>query len=424
MVGRNELLLTLAKIHYLNLEWHIAKRIAFGTKGSISAFIIRIAILAITISIAVMIVAINLIAGFKKEISDKVFGFWGHIHISPLDANRSYENSASLTLSSGLIDSIKALPDVVAVQAYAEKAGILKKDETIEGIVLYGVGPDYKWDFFNKYLERGRPIALADSGKSGDILLSSYTAQRMALDTGQSVYAYMVKDGKPRPRKFTVSGIYKTGMQEFDEKYALIDINHIRYSNEWDPDQVGGYALNLKDEKKMDTLSAELYYGYLPTDINSSTMRESFPTIFEWINLQNLNQCIIIILLLLIAAINMITALLILILDRTSMIGILKTLGAANWSIRKIFLWNAAYIIISGILLGNAIGLVLSCIEWKFHLLSLPEDSYYLSYAPVYFNWPAIVLLNIGAFVFCLFSLLLPSWLVTRIEPVKAIRFE
>lgn len=371
-----------------------------------------------------MIVAINLISGFKKEISDKVFGFWGHIHLSHIDTNHSYENTDGLFLSPSLLDSIMAIQTIKNVQPYSEKAGILKKDETIEGIVLYGVDKKYDWDFFNRYMKKGKPLAIADSGKSTDILLSSYTAQRLSVDTGQAVFAYMVKNGQPKPRKFKVSGIYKTGMQEFDEKYAIIDMNHIRYSNEWSDSLVGGYSVTLHNSELMDTVSEQLYYNYLPPSINSTTMIENFPTIFEWINLQNLNQFIIIILLLIIAAINMITALLILILDRTKMIGILKTLGCANWSIRKIFLWNAAYILLAGLLIGNFIGLFLSFIEWKFKLISLPEDSYYLDYAPVFFNWPSIILLNICAFIFCLFALILPTFLVTKISPLKAIRFE
>ncbi len=407
----------------MNFPVFIARRISGVRKNSFSGLIIKIATIAVALSLAVMLLSTAFVNGFKKEITKKVFGFNGHIKIHSYDSNKSMEDQIPISRTMDAYDSIKELEDVAHIQVFANKIGVIKKDEIIEGIVLRGIGSDFNWDEFSNFVIEGQPFIVNDTARSNDILLSSYTAKRLKVKVGDDLIAYFVEN-RIRYRKFTVVGLYKTGLEDFDERFALIDIAQIQKLNGWEKDDVGGLMVSLNDIGKLTETNEEIYYKHLEHDIRSSTVKETNPGIFDWLELQGTNESIIMILMVIVAIINMITALLILILERTNMIGILKALGASNRNIRGIFLYKAARIIGFGMLFGNIVGLGLSALQYYFHFIKLPEESYYMSYAPVEFNLGIILLINLGTFIIALSALLIPSYLVSWINPVKAIRFD
>ena len=405
----------------MNLEYFVARRIAQSKGKSFSRFIVRLAIIAIALSLAVMIITTAIVTGFKKEISEKMFGFWGHIHINHLEANRSYQE-VPVNKQQNFYPSIDTLKEIRHIQVFAKKAGIIKTDTEMEGIVLKGIGSDFDWRFFERYLVAGSAFSLSDTSISKYILISQATASRLNFKVGDDVVVYFSQ--KPtRVRKFEVGGVYKTGLEEFDRMFALVDIGHIQKLNNWARNQVGGFEIFIHDVNQLDEIGDFIYYSVLDPSLYAQTIKEMQPAIFDWLGLQDINTQFILRLMVLVAAINMITALLILILERTNMIGILKALGAKSWSIRKIFLYNAAYIIGIGLFWGNVLGIGLCLIQQYFHLIKLPEASYYISVAPINLDMFFILGLNVGTLIICLLLLLLPSYLVTRINPIKAIRW-
>ena len=377
---------------------------------------------AVGLSVAVMIVTTAVVTGFQQEISRKIFGFWGHIHISRYDLNELYEDVNPIAAHEDLYRKLDSLPGVHHIQAVANKAGIAKTDTDIEGLMLKGVGEDFDWQFLNEFIAVGKPLTFADSTTSNDILISQTTANRLRLKVGDGLAVYFVQN-PPRVRKFTISGIYNTGLAEYDEKYALVDIRHIRKLNDWGDDQVGGFEVFLNDINDLDSLSEQVY-ATIDSDMTSRNMKEINPNIFEWIALQSMNERVILIIMISVAIINMITTLLILILERTNMVGIFKALGARNWTIQQVFLYNAAYIVCGGLLLGNTLGLLICILQQQFKFIRLPEESYYLNFAPIELNGWFILAINVGTLVICVVSLILPSYLITRISPIKAIRFK
>lgn len=407
----------------MNVAWFITRRIAFGKGRSFSGFIITIAVAAVALSVAVMLITTATVNGFQNQISRKIFGFWGHIHISKFDLNQSYEDIHPVSIYQSFYPALDTVPGIKHIQVYAHKAGIIKTDTEIEGIVLKGIGVDFDWTFFKEYLTEGNIISVSDTAKSNEILISQTTARRLKLKTGDKLAVYFVQD-PPLVRKFTISGIYKTGLEEYDEKYALIDIRHIQKLNKWENDEVGGFEVFLNRTEDLQYFSDLIYYQIAGQDLQSQNIREINPNIFEWLQLQDMNERVILALMTIVAIINMITALLILILERTNMIGILKALGATNWSIRRIFLYNAMYIVGWGLIIGNVLGLGICILQQRFGFITLPEESYYVSVAPIDLNPLTIVVLNVATMVICLFALVWPSYLVTAINPIKAIRFK
>lgn len=615
----------------MNIEFLIAKRVGTATKKSFSRSILRLAVIAIALSMVVMILATSIVAGFKNTISEKIFGFWGHIHItssatassyafetSPMNQTQDYypsidtigkvqyidetlDWSASAALNSGdpllwgavgcllLAFLLLFLPvfkkmgsgfargimafvltlgavillasihyqlvekDVVEetqggirhIQYYIHKEGIIKTKDQIEGIVLRGVGEDYDWEFLQQYIKQGEVLNPSSEKAQQSILISETTAQRLQLELEDQFLIYFVKDGNSLGRKFKVKGIYKTGLEEYDRRFALVDVRTLQQLNNWRPfknygdnlelpeeavtlrgltaatapDQqfwqyvqdnlLAGELLNLEQPQLQEALIPHQYARFtgvsvgdtirlsyldnqedpytfeylvkgiyqgpdmltieqlilvhwesinrmnevLPPQISgfeifvdniedldplgdyvnyvalrqvdqyANTIKELETNIFDWLSLTDMNERVILLLMILVSIINMTTSLMILILERTNMIGILKALGAANWSIRKIFLYNAAYIIGYGLFWGNVIGLTLCWLQAQFGIVKLPEDLYYVAVAPVEINWVTIFLLNVGTLVITLTVLLLPSWLVSKIDPVKAIRF-
>lgn len=612
----------------LNLEFFIASRVGRAAKKSFSRAILRLAVIAIALSMVVMIIATSIVAGFKQTISEKVFGFWGHIHVtsshspssyafegSPMSQDQAYYPAIdTIEQISYQVEKVPLLPSIwqniqspfsivallllvlmgwlctkVAqeyikkgwrrllivgslagaltlavmqpytltpvlveqqtkggirhIQSYASKEGIIKTKNQIEGIILRGVGADYDWKFLEQYIQEGNTLSTNSTDAKNGILISSTTARRLELKLDDTFVIYFVQGGNSLARKFRVQGIYKTGLEEYDKRFAMVDIRKIQQLNNWRPFKNYGTELYLPEERvhllgltpatgnnwamvadrmqagktfdlndtasRQTVISSRVAYvhnvgvgdtlslRYQDTDgspyvfryqvsgiynppveaeilqkaifVNwhsidalnqalskqisgfeifvdnlddldpfgeytnfvvlvdqeqyASTIRELEPNIFDWLNLTDTNEKVILLFMILVSIINMTTSLMILILERTNMIGILKALGVQNWSIRKIFLYNAAYIIGYGLLWGNVIGIGLCWLQMQFGIITLPEDLYYVSVAPVQLNLFAILALNIGTLLITLLVLIIPSWLVTRIDPVKAIRF-
>ncbi len=406
----------------MSLDYFIARRLALNPKQSFSRFIIRVAMISVALSVAVMIVAGSIVDGFQKEISEKVFGFWGHIIIRSYEENTTY-GEEPVSRAQTFYPSLENVKGVRHIQVFATKAGIIKTQNEIEGIVLRGIGNDFDWSFLQQYIVDGKKFSVGDSASQKKIIISQTTADRLKLKVGDKITIHFLPEVN-RPRPLVIEGIYKTGLEEYDRQYALVDISLIQRLNGWDSTQVGGFEVfinNVNDLEEMGTLINENYVG---EKLQARTMREINPNLFDWLDLQNMNELVIIILMLLVAVINMTTVLLILILERTNMIGILKSLGGSNWMIRKIFLYHAAYITGLGLLLGNFLGIGLALAQKYFHIIRLDEQSYYVSVAPVLLNPVYIILINAGTLLVCLLTLTIPSYLVSRISPVKALRFE
>jgi len=397
---------------------------ALGERNSFSSLIIKIAIAAIALSLAVMIIATAVVIGFKKEISAKVFGFSGHIVITGFDNNNSYEDLFPISRDKDFYPHLDTVPGIKSISTFAHKTGILTNDEAFEGIILKGVGSDYDWEFFERYLQEGASFRVVDSTKSKSMLISSYTADRLKLKVEDKVLVHFVERDRQKYRQFFISGIYKTGLKEFDERFGLIDIGHIARLNKWQDDEVGGFMVQLDDIDDLEKMNDYIDEEVLDFELRSRTVRQISPGIFEWLELQNINERLILGLMILVGIINMITALLILILERTNMIGILKALGSSNSSVRKVFLYNAGYIILVGLLIGNFLGIGICLFQDFSGLLTLPEDSYYLKVVPINFSIKTILALNFGTFLISLLALIIPSFLISYVNPIKAIRFE
>ncbi|HOY19717.1 MAG TPA: ABC transporter permease [Haliscomenobacter sp.] len=431
----------------MNYSFFIAKKVAAEGEQSFARVIIRIAVIAIALSITVMICATALVSGFKREISSKIFGFWGHIHItnasvyenlleeSWLDKNQAFYPHLDTITRVSYVENQKILGREVKrvkhtnggvrhIQVYAFKGGIIKAKDEIEGIFLKGVGKDFDWQFLSQYLVEGRAIQMEDTVASNEILISRTTSNRLKVAVGDVFIVHFVQNGEQLKRSFKICGIYKTGLEEYDRQFALVDIRKIQQLLGWKEDQVAGFEVFLDDINDLKPLSEDIYYNHIPNELYAETIRQKFPGIFNWLDLQNINEVVILSLMVIVAIINMITALMILIFERTNMIGVLKSMGARNWGIRRIFLYYAAYIILNGLLWGNILGVSLCMLQKYFKLIRLDEENYYLSYAPIYLNPWTILALNVGTLLVTLLFLIIPSYLVSRINPVKAIRFD
>jgi lipoprotein-releasing system permease protein len=405
----------------MNLSYFIARRLAFNAGHSFSRLIIRVAVTAVALSVAVMIIAGAIVNGFQKEISEKVFGFWGHVTIRSLEQGSSY-GEVPVSKQQLFYPSLEKIDGVRHIQVFATKAGILKTGKEMEGMVLRGIGADFDWTFLKNYLVEGNILTAGDTSSKNKILISKTTSNRLQLHTGDEVIVYFVQQPM-RYRKLTIAGIYKTGLEEYDKLYAIVDLALIQRINNWDSSQVGGFEIFLNDVRQLDEMGEVINTEYAGQYLEAKTMKQVNPNLFDWLSLQSMNEKVIILLMLLVAIINMTTVLLILILERTNMVGILKALGGTNWMIRKIFLYQAAYITIAGLVIGNLSGIGLCLAQKYFQVIKLPEESYYVSVAPVWIDPWYILAINAGTLIVCILTLVIPSYLVSQITPVKAIRF-
>jgi lipoprotein-releasing system permease protein len=412
----------------LNFEFLISKKLISqraqskqkASRGTQT--IIRIAVGGIILSVIVMIAALAIVKGFQKEIREKVIGFGSHIRITAFSNNHS-DQAPPINRNQSFYSSMKELEGIRNIQVYALKEGIVKSEQELYGLMVKGIDTDFDWTFFSKNLIGGEIINISDTGRSDQIILSKKIAQKLNVSLGDKLIIYFFVNDKIRPRVFYLSGIYESGIEQLDELIALCDIKHIQRLNDWQSDMVGGFEVILRDYAKLDLMD-EYIYQYIGENLNTVKITDQHRDIFSWLELQDINVIIIIILMVLVSGINMSSALVILILERTTMIGILKSLGSTNWSIRKIFLYHAAYLITVGVFWGNLIGLGLCAVQKYFGIIKLPKEAYYVSEVPIYIDWSMILLINLGTTLLCLLMLIVPSYLVSKISAVKAIRFQ
>jgi lipoprotein-releasing system permease protein len=374
------------------------------------------------LGLGVMILSLAVIKGFKQEIREKVRGFAGDIQIVKTDNNVSYEKSGFVD-SADVVKDIKSVKLVDAVYPYATKPGIIKANNEIEGVVLKGVDKTYNWEHIKKTLVSGTVINFTDTTDVQlQVMISQATADRLKLKSGDDLTMYFVQD-PPRKRKLKIVGIFNIGVDEVDKTFVIGDLALIKRLNDWTKGEIGGYEVSINDFDKL-SFAAGAIDDKLPIKLKSYTILDNYPTIFEWLNMLDVNTIVMLVLMIAVAVINMISALLIMILERTAMIGIFKAMGAGNWAIQKIFLYNAAFLIGVGLLLGNALGLGLGYFQQQTHFFKLEQNSYYMTFVPIKTVWTDVLLLNMGTLIICLLVLIIPSTLVTRISPVKAIRFK
>lgn len=406
----------------MNFEYFIAGRIAIKSERPFSKLIVRIAIAGVMLSLAVMILTIAIIKGFKTEIQDKVRGYLGDVQITRYDLNNSFEHSP-FVLDSETRKKLTNNPDVEYFYPFATKPAILSANDEIEGINFKGVDKTYNWDYIKQHIISGTIIDFTDSTAAmQELLVSNYTANRLKLKTGDDFIMYFVQN-QLRPRKFKIVGIYDIGVEDIDKSFVLGNLNIIKRLNNWKPDQIGGIEIRIKNFKAINKVSADIFES-LPQNLRSFSIIENFPNIFTWLGLLDVNTRVLLILMLIVGVINMVTALLIMILERTNMIGMLKSFGASNWSIMKIFLYNAAYLIGIGLLLGNILGLGLGFFQQATHIFKLNQSSYFLAYAPIEFHFLDVLGLNVLTVLVCLIVLIIPSLLISKVSPLKAIRFK
>lgn len=414
----------------MNFPYFIAHRLIKGRKEgtSFSRPINIIAIIGIATGLAVMILAVAILTGFKHEIRDKVVGFGSHIQIMNFDSNISFETTP-ISDTQSFVPVIKKIPGIRHIQVFATKAGIIKTDEDIQGVVLKGVGSDYDWSYFSSSIIDGSVFTVSDTSRTDKVIISKKISDMLRLKTGDSFAMHFVQD-PPRMRKFMISGIYETSLEEFDKIYVFCDIGHIKRLNGWGETMVSGFEIFIDDFDDLIPMTQEVRdaIGYRVMEEEAqfkiTNIRSRYPQIFDWLNFQDINVIIIIILMVIVAGFNMISGLLILILEKTNMIGILKALGSDDKSIRRVFLYQAAYLIGKGLLWGNMIGLGIAYLQLKTGLISLDPASYYIKTVPVNLDLSHILMLNAGTMVAIIIMLLVPSQLISRITPVKAIRYD
>jgi lipoprotein-releasing system permease protein len=395
--------------------------------GSFSRSIVGIAMFGIAMSLAVMIVAVAIVTGFKRDISSKVTGFGAHIQILNLDSNLSYE-TAPIPGNLERVEKLKQLKGIKNVQPFAIKAGIIKTSDEIHGAVLKGIDGSYDWSFIKNNLSEGTLFTVNDSVRTDKVVLSGSTASLLNLGVGDRFTMYFIQD-PPRARTFTISGIYNTSLEQFDLLYIFADIKQVQRLNNWDEGQVSGYEVLIDKMKDLPKLTEEVReqvaFEFLDdgSRLKVEPITKKNAQIFDWLNLQDMNVVVLIILMLLVAGFNMISGLLILILERTNMIGILKALGTNNVSIRKIFMYQSSYLTLLGLLWGNLFGLGICLAQKYLNLIPLDATSYYLDTVPINLNPFHLLILNAGTMIITFLFLLIPSGIIARISPDKSIRF-
>lgn len=414
----------------MNLELFIARKIHFSKQGERQATppAIRIAMIGLALGLAVMILSVAIVIGFKKEVRNKVIGFGSHIQITNFDNNSSYQ-TMPIAVSDSFLVALKERSEIRHVETFATKPGILKTETDFQGIVLKGVDRQYDWSFFQKNLKEGEVFQLDSAKRSSDVIISRYLSDLVGLKVGDSFLTYFVEEDV-RARKFHITGIYETGFADYDKLFVIADIRQVKRLNGWSDDQVSGVELLVDDYGQVDSLAENLYFELMDKqDREGNTyyvrsIKELNPMIFSWLEVLDINVVVILVLMLAVAGFTMISGLLIIILERTNMIGILKALGENNRSIRKIFLYVSFFLIGKGMLWGNVIGISLCLLQSYTHLIKLDSSIYYLDAVPVDLNVVSLALLNIGTLLVSMLMMLGPSYLITRISPAKSIRFE
>lgn len=414
----------------MNLELFIARKIHFSKEGNrqVTPPAVRIAIVGVALGLAVMILSVAIVIGFKKEVRNKVIGFGSHIQITNFDNNSSYETTP-IAVSDSLLQALQEFPGIKHIEGYATKMGILKTDSDFQGVVLKGIDTDYDWSFFQNNLKEGELLTIDPKKTSTDVIISRYLSDLLGLKLGDSILTYFVQEDV-RARKFNIAGIYETGFMDYDKLFVLADIKQIRRLNGWEKDEVSGLELLVDDYDKLDQIAEDLYFNLVEKqDRHGNTyftrsIKEMNPMIFNWLDVLDVNVVVILILIFAVAGFTMISGLLIIILERTNMIGILKALGENNVSIRKIFLYISFFLIGKGMLWGNVVGIAICLIQSHFRIIKLDPSIYYLDAVPIDLSIVSLILLNIGTLCASMLMMLGPSYLITKIDPAKSIRFE
>jgi len=372
-----------------------------------------------------MLLAFGTGLGLKNKIRDKITAFNGHLSIRSFDVNQANQNLTPIDGNQPFYPDFESVPEVVHVQKTASKYGVIRTETDFEGIIVKGVSTDYDWSYFEEFITQGRKLEL--SGKiSREILISEYLANRLGFVVGDKVIIYFLKDKenrRPRSAAFTIVGLYNSGFQEFDKQFLMADIKQIIRLNKWEDHQIGQFELLVSDFDDIEETRVKVYDN-IDSFLNASSIVNEYPTIFEWVKLFDVNILLIVVIMIAVAGINMITALLVLILEQTRLVGVLKALGAQNFSISKIFLYNASYLILRGLFWGNLIGISLLLLQKYGKIITLNPDNYYVTHAPIYLDWTYILGINLGTISICMLMLVFPSLIISRISPVKAIKFD
>lgn len=416
-----------------NTELFIAKRIYSdkGTSKRFSKSIVSIAVFGIAFGLLVMIMSVAIVTGFKQEVRNKVIGFGSHIQLVNYDSNESYATTP-VSENQPWLSRLESIHGIKHVEIFATKPGIIRTDEDIQGIVLKGVGKDYDWSFFRQSLVQGELFSVSDTGMTDKVLISQQLASLLKLKTGDPLFTYFLNEGTnvQRMRRFQICGIFKTSLEEFDRLFVIGDINQLRRLNDWKEDEVSGFEITINDFDQLDKMvrkvrEVTLTYGEDDENVlRPVSITSKYPQIFDWLNLLDMNVWIILTLIILVAGFNMVSGLLIIILERATMIGVLKAIGTENWSIRKVFIYLSVFLIGKGMLWGNIIGILLCLVQWYFGIFRLDPASYYLDMVPINLKISHLVLLNVGTLIVTTLMLLIPSWYISRIAPDKAIRFD
>ncbi|MFW5822692.1 MAG: ABC transporter permease [Tangfeifania sp.] len=417
----------------MNTELFISRRLFFekGDKKFLSQRIIRIALVGIALGLAVMIVSVSVVTGFKQEIRDKMVGFGSHIQIINFDSNNSYE-TRPVSRNQAFLEELKTFSGIETVQVFATKPGMIKTDEYIQGIVFKGVDAGYDWSFFRENLVSGNLPELNDSLRSDRILLSKQLSDLLNVELGDKVVLYFINEDESTPRmlQLEVSGLYNTGIEEFDNLFVVGDLQQVQRLNDWRSDQISGFEILVNDFNRIEEIEQEVrntvldYSRENDTILRTTTITREYPQIFDWLSMLDMNVWVILILMAVVAGFNMISGLLVLILERSNMIGVLKALGSRNWSIRRIFLYLSVFLTSRGMLWGNIIGITFIVVQKSFEIFTLNPTTYYVDVVPVNFSIVHLLLLNAGTVVATFLMLIVPSYLVSKISPDKTIRFD
>jgi lipoprotein-releasing system permease protein len=411
----------------LNVATFIANRIAFNRQNSFSRFIIRLSVAATIISVAVMIVALALVNGFQETVSNKVFSFSGHIRVQYKQALRGpVTEEIPIEINAPAEAAIKNDPRVKSMHPYATRYAILKNGDAMEGVLLKGLNREFDFNLLKPFLKEGRWIRFNDSSYSREIIVSAHIAKQLQVKLNDKLLIYFIRpDGSLRPDKLDVVGMYKTGIDDYDKNISIGDLKLIRRLNDWKENEIGGYEVFLKDFNKMEKTSEDLYATTdFPETWDTQPIRSIYPNIFDWLNLQDLTRNVLIGFMGGVALINLITCLIILVLERIRMVGVLKALGATDWLIQKIFLRHSILITSAGIVLGTLFGLILLYIQKTTGFIKLKEEAYYMSEAAVKIVWWQVLLVCALTFIVSLLVLMIPTYIVKKVKPVKAIQFK
>lgn len=411
----------------MKFEWFVVKRLIKKSdfKNSISAPILKIASIAISIGVIMMLIAFATGLGLQNKIRDKIAAFNGHVTISEFTSNSTYEDFQPISKENDFYPDFNAVPSVDHIQATASKYGVIRTEKDFEGVIAKGVGEDYRWDYLKEYLLEGKLPDLSTKN-SQEVLISDNIADRLEFKVGDQLIIYFLSNKnseRPRLLALNIVGIFDSGFKDFDDQFIFLDIDQVQRINKWDEDQVGNFEVFLKDFSSIDR-SGEEIYATIDSFLNAETIIDQYPSIFDWLKMFDFNILIIFIVMIAVSAINMITALLVLILERTQMVGIFKALGASNWQIRKMFILQAGYLIIKGLFWGNLIGLGLLFAQQYFGFIQLDKSTYYVSQAPVYLSLDYVLGINLGVIICCILIMIIPSYLIRKISPVEAIKFE